>query len=269
MSFVNDFAMFGSVQGFISVYTYQKSGQSQEKTPLESTKFVFRAVPVDVGKEPPYVAHSGPVTLQGLKIVKDGISTQSTPCSLFAAAWSDGRLCICEIARHITSDGNELQCWFVQQCFETNNSFFDIHILEGGVFDAIAQSPDIDINRPVSNGKVHNTSISDDADVGTMSRNHRCTMTIVAAARNGKVVMVSISPSKALATCSVIGDYPYDIYCFDSQHRVKGNIVQENSDDDALRYRYDMQRGRYWQGVGSLRALCCGRKLQCFCRRVR
>jgi len=188
-------------------------------------------VPVAAGGEPPFAVYSGAVAVQALAL-------DSSP-HIFAAAWLDGRVCLCSVIPALSPDAPTGSHWKVLKSLQTSYSFFDVQLTSFPACIPRANCSTEDVNA--------------DCAVST-------TM-LVAAAHSGHVIMMPVLPRELLKDQEIASgtttrtpkanvDTSRSVLCFNSSHRLRRAPLNVKMSDSRV--------SRSWQGGAALSACRAG-----------
>lgn len=243
------FLIAGSSTGSVDVISLWKDNDSQE---IEDT-FEATSIPVRVGCQPPLPnadglsASIGPVTIiRGLS--RYNPTNQST--CMFALAWVDGRICICNLAKNPKSNLSESEPshlglslplnyswdWRVIQTFHTKYSLFRLdYVRFKSAIDqpkSSVQSTTVDdlsySEHKYQDLELNWQSVHGDIEEEETSDHQACEEAyIVASSHTGHTLFITVLPSDLGESTSAADDHQIrKIFSFDSRHSLHGEIVR-------------------------------------------
>ena len=240
VTITSNFAIFGASNGSIRVYellmksvslsplspdlVLEDQNNEQKLESLDSKESHLECLEVHcaVGGETPFSTHSGAVVVKALPL-----DHYNAPPHIFAAAWLDGRICVCGVATTVPDTASPCREWKVLKALRTTYSYFDVN------FANFPVGPSVETH--CSNGD----NLSKCALIAVSHSGHVIMMPLLDSELNNNVANIGRELDSAVEQSRIV-------LCFNSSHHFK-------------RPQSDTRASRSWQGSAALKSFKTGK----------
>ena len=168
---------------------------------------------------------------------------------MFAVAWTDGRICVCNIAKSVSNNNHdnhdndpnlvEQYEWSVVHSFHTKYSFFQLNLLRFKNLNPIVEHSNRETETSLSNFEssdnleaywqsVHGDNDDDPPSTESAILASMADLFLVASSHSGHTLFISLIPTDfgEDITTTVTPPYERKIYSYDSRHALHSQVVK-------------------------------------------